>query len=236
MAKTLFRVHESKAKPERDSDPGDLNPLTCLLPLRRGLDSENVDHIEASQGFSNSLLLLINEICDMRNLEPAQPGCDESPMIAAKVSRIQTGLENLNQLLPRTWSRGCNSHSTPRDSHYPDSDPDQQSADIPEMHTFKITSEVNRLGALLFLDETCALYWPAIVPLSRERRELIIDDIIELSSHLDVGCITAAYPIWPLFIAGCLVPDDDRRLLILEIFERLESVKDFRVGCGSRQL
>lgn len=213
MAKTLFSISVCQGKVENVPNQRGLIDMTSQPYLRFGKEPARADCIEPHQGFSNSLLRLINEICNIRNFAGTGAAHDES-LMAVKVSGIETGLDNLRQEVPQSLLAGWKK---------------QQPAEI---LTIKATAEVHRIGALLFLDETCALYCPEVVPRSREMREILGGRIIELALNIDLDHVTAAYPIWPVFIAGCLVSDEDRRLRILKIFDRIEKIKDFRVSHG----
>lgn len=94
-----------------------------------------------------------------------------------------------------------------------------------------MTADSNRLAALLFLDETCATHLPHIVPRCRKSRSVIIQKIFSyVKSICETGPITAALPIWPVFVAGCMASTDDDRLQVMEIFDKFLSEEKFGVS------
>ncbi|KAI1387989.1 uncharacterized protein F4822DRAFT_298391 [Hypoxylon trugodes] len=189
------------------------------------LDNE-LDEIDTHQGFSNRLLLLINDICDLRDSECSGKAGDanaDTSALERRVIQIQSQLECLTQVPPKSVLQS----SRDRREDY------QTQPLLNEFHKRRLelitmTAETNRLAALLFLDETCGTHFPHIIPRCRKSRPDFIQKVLSLIQDIcDTGPITAALPIWPVFVAGCMASSDDIRLQVLEIFDKFQRQKKF---------
>lgn len=201
-------------------------------------DTTKDSYVDAYQGFSNTLLFLIDDICELRSTPAASVS-----EVAATVHRIEEAIVSLRQLPPKPyWFEDGDSlfhdlfnGDNADESKSPASD-NTDTANIPGSDRMRFlvlesTAEAHRLGALLFLDETCALYWPEIVPRTRAVRSRLVDQIVDLSrAILAAEHVTAAFPVWAVFMAGCMAAAggglgggaDHQRQRILDIFSRLE--------------
>ncbi|KIV78694.1 hypothetical protein, variant 1 [Exophiala sideris] len=187
--------------------------LSCHMPL------ETLDEIDPYMGFSNALLLLINEIADLAESQGPHLNSPQGLLDQDRADRVQTrslrlkaGLEELEQRLPSAASSG------------------QELA----MRTPAVlaTAEAYRLGALLLLYEVTTIQgttrpWVNCV-ISRMDRTRHIQSILKLvEDNFDAMVHTAALPLWPLFLAGCCVDSDQDRLSVLRLFERTEQRKRY---------
>ncbi|CAK7219897.1 hypothetical protein SCUCBS95973_003976 [Sporothrix curviconia] len=193
--------------------------------LRLRSDPTKDAYVDAYQGFSNTLLFLIDEICELRNIHPSTAD------VAATIHQIEEALVSLRQLPPKPSSDFMDFFPDGNESEgsSPGSDKSGSSDGGTRFLVLESTAEAHRLGALLFLDETCALYWPSIVPRTRAVRGRLVDQIIDLShAILAAEHVTAAFPVWAVFMAGCMARSgsdgggDGQRQRILSIFARLE--------------
>ncbi|CAK7227571.1 hypothetical protein SBRCBS47491_006615 [Sporothrix bragantina] len=193
--------------------------------LRLRPDPTKDAYVDAYQGFSNTLLFLIDEICELRNTHSSTVD------VAAIVRQIEEALVSLRQLPPKPSGDYMEFFvdGNESDGSSPASDRSGSSDGGTRFLVLESTAEAHRLGALLFLDETCALYWPSIVPRTRAVRGRLVDQIIDLSrAILAAEHVTAAFPVWAVFMAGCMARSggdgggDGQRQRILSIFARLE--------------
>ncbi|CAH0056180.1 unnamed protein product [Clonostachys solani] len=182
--------------------------------LAKGL---HPDQIELHQGFSNTLLVLINSISDLVDVKkPSEGGTSNSETIR----QLNTSLENLVQVPPNEAGQNPIIEA---DKEGIRKSPDADASPGLRLETIKATAEANRLAALIFLDDTCSLHFPDIVPACRRHRHEYIQKIFSL---VEVVCgsqpVTAALPIWPMFIAGCSITNEDDRVKFLSILERFQ--------------
>ncbi|CAK7206256.1 hypothetical protein SEUCBS139899_009043 [Sporothrix eucalyptigena] len=205
--------------------PSSPTPTLHQQYLRLRPDPTKDSYVDAYQGFSNTLLFLIDEICELRNT----PASTRS--VEATVQRIEQSLVCLRQLPPKPLADLFNIFG-----YGSDSEGSSTASDKPGLSdggsrflVLESTAEAHRLGALLFLDETCALCWTSIVPQTRAKRSQLVDQIIDLArAILAAEHVTAAFPVWAVFMAGCMAAscgddgDDSQRQRILSIFSRLE--------------
>ncbi|KAL1889644.1 hypothetical protein Sste5346_008763 [Sporothrix stenoceras] len=228
-AKTTFAVNQ--IIPSTSSLRLPSTPISSqYLHLRA--DTTRDSYVDAYQGFSNTLLFLIDDICELRNT-PAAP----LTQVAATVHRIEEAIVSLRQLPPKPYwfedgdSLFNNLFNGEEGTTSPASDrsdsPHPRNSERTRFLVLESTAEAHRLGALLFLDETCALYWPEIVPRTRAVRTRLVDQIVDLSrAILAAEHVTAAFPVWAIFMAGCMATatagGDHQRQRILDIFSRLE--------------
>ncbi|PLB46272.1 hypothetical protein P170DRAFT_365471 [Aspergillus steynii IBT 23096] len=191
------------------------NILSIHMPL------DELHEIDPYMGFSNSLLLLINEVAELAR-ESGGKHIDLNPeAFQAKVFRLKRSLENLQQQPP--------SHL---DTYLTMAPVKKEASSIVAECT--IIAEANRLGALLFLheicshpnaDEHCVAKFPR---LSEDDKYRYVQDILGiLHKNLDCMIRTAALPLWPLFLAGCCCKTDEDRITVMDIFQQSEQPKRF---------
>lgn len=193
--------------PSPESPPETFSTSTSWLSLQMPLES--MDDIDPYMGFSNGLLLLINEITDLVRLGK---GTDDQAICVARARRLKTSLENLHQRLPESPTLG---------------------ADSPKRRLAVIaTGETYRLGALVLLYEIFSQSFPAALAATHvitnsELQETIQSILRTIDTHLDDMIHTAALPLWPLFLAGCCVDHEEGRVLALRLFEAIEQPRRF---------
>jgi hypothetical protein len=177
------------------------------------------DYIECGQGFSNSLLLIINEICDLSN----GPEYREIDHVASTVQRIHSSLNSLIQLAPDNRYDAHRQQTTNENF--------QGKRNInSRLEVIIATAEANRLAALLLLDDTCALRFPEVKSPGRASRKDYIENIISTVEMIcDKEPVTAALPIWPVFVAGCSIVSEEGRLRVLSILEKFQDPQVFGV-------
>lgn len=175
----------------------------------------HLHYIEPHQGFSNALLLLVNQICDLA-------GEAESTDIAKRARQLEARLESLTQLLPKSALDGAARYLV-----------HMAGDEIPSHRLESIvdTAEAHRLAALLFLDEICALHVPRVTPDCRSARSAHIERILSLvESICEREPVTAALPIWPVFIVGCAIVAEDDRRRVLDILDKFQLRRIFGVS------
>lgn len=189
--------------------------------------NDELDKIDTHQGFSNRLLLIINDICDLRdaqNSDESNHQDADTEALERRVIEIQSKLDTLTQVPPENIHQvlaagmDCDARLEPEKLRL-------------KLEFITMTADSNRLAALLFLDETCATHLPHIVPRCRKSRSVIIQKILSYVKNIcETGPITAALPIWPVFVAGCMASTDDDRLQVMEIFDKFLSEEKFGVS------
>ncbi|KAI0134993.1 fungal-specific transcription factor domain-containing protein [Daldinia grandis] len=186
--------------------------------------NDELDKIDTHQGFSNRLLLIINDICDLRDAQNSDESNHQDADMEAlerRVIEIQSKLDTLTQVPPGNIHQVLEA-GMDRDARV---EPEELRR---KLEFITMTADSNRLAALLFLDETCATHLPHIVPQCRKSRSATIQKILSYVKNIcETGPITAALPIWPVFVAGCMASTDDNRLQVMEIFDKFLSQKKF---------
>ncbi|KAI1379316.1 fungal-specific transcription factor domain-containing protein [Hypoxylon crocopeplum] len=209
--------HNSEIKRVLSCRDRDSTMWTSFRPANSLVEDE-LDEIDTHQGFSNRLLLIINDICNLRDPQSSDKvgrEGNDGATLERRVIRIQSDLESLTQVPPKTASQFPVDLKTDHHTHR-------------RLELITMTAETNRLAALLFLDETCATHLPQIVPHCRKSRPFFIQRVLSIVQNIcDTGPITAALPIWPVFVAGCMASSDDNRLQVLEIFDKFQRQKKF---------
>ena len=168
-----------------------------------------LDAVNTYSGLSNSLLLLINRITDLKT--PSSK--TDLAELGREVSILRTALESLDQRVPR------------------DLDPITSSQ-------VSISAEVYRLASLLFLHQKISLICGRVPFRTNALRPQfsdseIYDLVCHVLEHLEKNpnlTKTASIPLWPLFIVGCSVDDEFLRTRVLKIFHRTETLKRFGVS------
>lgn len=192
--------------------------------LALDMDMDTLDQISPYNCISSHLLLLINEITELKDtIRSCHP--DKLTEVAAhgyNFLRLEKSLESLHQRLPPHLER-------------------QSLAGW----TMLQIAEAYRLAALIMLYETIALMprrrrspEPACAHAENEndyvRRVLgLVQEILEAPESPQ---LTASWPLWPLFVAGCCVQGPSDRRLVRALFDRAESEKLFGNIAAARKV
>lgn len=226
---------------ESSSTSGNFHKLHPNVPreLESGFDDQaqrllqsdsfnQLDYIEAHQGFSNSLLILIDSISDL----PDHASGSKSHMsaIQIEVQKIENALDTLVQRPPDSLLANASVYGFVNFTELDDAVHDNAAVDR-RLQMVTATAEAHRLGALLFLDEICATHFPNVDLRCRQSRKISIERVFTLASTIySTGFITAAFPLWPIFVAGCMVTTDEERVTVLEIFDNYQCRIQFGVS------
>ncbi|GLA23316.1 hypothetical protein AnigIFM63326_007906 [Aspergillus niger] len=154
--------------------------------------------IDPYMGFSHALLLLINEVTDL--------AWQEHELDIQKVYGLKHSLEVLRQTPPHG---DINLHSG---------------------RECMVIAEANRLGAILLLYEICSSSESisSCSSFSSGEKLRYVRQILNLiQAHKSNMMRTAVLPLWPLFLAGCCVSDDNDRVIVLQIFQEWEAIRRF---------
>ncbi|EXJ94142.1 hypothetical protein A1O1_02535 [Capronia coronata CBS 617.96] len=187
-------------------DAPNFSSSTSSLSLHMPLDS--MDDIDPYMGFSNGLLLLINEITD---IGPMASRTGDQARATIHARRLKTSLANLHQRLPES----------------------AVSSDmVTRRRAFVATAEAYRLGAIILLHEVLSRSYPAVSAPCHVITKPELDDAIQsilqlIDTRLEDMIDTAALPLWPLFLAGCCVDLEEDRMTALRLFEVIEQRKRF---------
>ncbi|KAJ5654144.1 hypothetical protein N7490_001147 [Penicillium lividum] len=163
---------------------------------------ESSDNIDLYMGFSSSLLLLINQVAELACV----PSDGKVQIDLATVSRLKKSLEEVEQVVPAEHIH-----------------PNTECASI---------AEANRLGGLLLLQEICSLRRTGLgnahlTQIFQEKNNYV-GQILRLILAKKANMMrTAVLPLWPLFLAGCCVREEEERFIVLQLFEELESIRRF---------
>jgi hypothetical protein len=213
------------------SVPG-LSNSTEFLSLDMNHDS--LDIIDPYMGFSNSLLLLINEVADLAWEDGDSVSDEVTEPLNIRATRLKESLENLRQIPPFVPSTALGMRNS------------VGSGEVTESECQAI-AEANRLGALVLLHEICSSTTTSSdhtinsvthntrpPGLRSEDKDPYVRRILNLILDNKNMKRTAALPLWPLFLAGCCAPGEEERITVLRLFEELEGTKRFGVGFVSR--
>ncbi|KIX04189.1 uncharacterized protein Z518_07743 [Rhinocladiella mackenziei CBS 650.93] len=226
LAKTAFRVEESgldsahvspklSTKTLASAETGEVSMAlnsftssTSFLSLHMDLDS--LHDIDPYMGFSNSLLLLINEVADLASTSSSPDSQDN--FATATVLRLKASLDELQQCLPESAMLNMSL--------------------VTRRPAFTSTAETYRLGALLLLHEVLMnsysgslAYNQVFQPADKHQYTHSIIQLID--ENLECMISTAVLPLWPLFLAGCCVDNEEERMTALRLFELIEHRKRF---------
>lgn len=165
-----------------------------------------MDDIDLYMGFSNSLLLLIDETT---NLTMAVSGSNPTQHNLALLTRAHSIKTSIEKLKAR------------------DSEIGPSRGMVEEGYIVAAIAEVYRLGAFLFLHEVLAnpdLAFPYHRRVfAAEDRDIYMSGILDIvSSNVSTICAVATMPLWPLFLAGCCARKESDRVRVLQIFEHTE--------------
>ena len=262
MAKTAFRL-DGQSQRARNGSGGELvlrtwgkgvgrhpdchqDSWTSSETLSPNLSFDNMNCIDPYAGCSDILLLIINDVTDLRRelTSTAIPGLPISleSLMEENIQwfhtlylRLKATLENLPQILPSLTEEGNIENERRRRALE---------------GILLATSEAHRYAALVLLEETVSLASKCSSSISGpwndgdgpfsgydpQDRDLYVVRTIELVQtvvNLTETGLTAVWPLWPLFIAGCITDDRRYRRLVLELFEGVLSRTPFRVHLSS---
>ncbi|KAJ5143542.1 transcriptional regulator family: Fungal Specific TF [Penicillium bovifimosum] len=162
---------------------------------------EGSDMIDPYMGLSPALLLLIDQIAELAWAR--EDDCMDTNRKV--VYQLKENLDTLQQKVPTESI-----------------DPSMECAAI---------AEANRLGALLLLHEICStkvLSPPGIPILDCEEKIVYVEQILGLLSEKKANMMrTAVMPLWPLFLAGCCANREEQRVVVLRLFEEVESIRRY---------
>lgn len=200
------------------------------LSLSMSLDG--LEYIDPYTGFSDALLLLINDIADLKyqflsaimdaDLLEDQNLMEEIIQVCVhKYTRLKATLENIEQHLPLTVL-------------------EYEAVDYSQRQAIRkvliATSKAYKCASLILLSETVGLlakYYTSFTGAFLDYREIFhgynpqdneryatetIQLVYEVVNFTDIG-LTTSWPLWPLFIAGCVVNDKWYRALVENSFE-----------------
>ena len=236
MAKTMFNVDEANGAFIPSSTNGSsvdgLPPRwTSTENLALEMDSDSLQIIDPYSNFSNGLLLLVNEVADLKRLQSSTHRLkhlrDRRKMEAhlqTKMQQLKASLTNLTQVAPE-WMK--------------ESEPESVVALIEQV------AEANRLAALILL-----LHEPYLPPnqhnaatadqggspnhdilastsdnatpaaCRQEEKEEYLKHLLQLvDGFIASTCLLApSWALWSTFIAGCCTEKEDNRVAVMGIF------------------
>ncbi|KIV96097.1 hypothetical protein PV10_00001 [Exophiala mesophila] len=254
MAKTMFNVDEANGGFIASSNDGSsvdgLPPRwTSTENLALEMDSDSLQIIDPYSNFSNGLLLLVNEVADLKRLQSSTHRLkhlrDRRKMEAhlqTKMQQLKASLASLTQVAPE-WMK--------------ESEPESVVALIEQV------AEANRLAALVLLlhepylplnqhnaasanqgdspnHDILASTSDNAIPAAcrREEKEQYLKNLLQLvDSFIASTCLLApSWALWSTFIAGCCTEKEDNRVTVMGIFntairmtQRSNIVSAFRV-------
>ncbi|KEF52918.1 uncharacterized protein A1O9_10824 [Exophiala aquamarina CBS 119918] len=202
--------------------------------LSSHMHEDTMDEIDPYMGFSNRLLLLINEITGLVRVGNT---ADNNTLFTNQARHLKSSLDNLHQHLP-AFPAVAASASLSASPCSPTTQRDFAS----RTRAMAATAETYRHGALVLLHHILSQPHPAasisshVVIHVKELQAAIRSILHTISTHLDDMVHTAALPLWPLFLAGCCVDDEDQRMTALRVFETTEQRKRFGNVTPARQV
>ncbi|RAO73610.1 uncharacterized protein BHQ10_009622 [Talaromyces amestolkiae] len=257
LARTAFRVEDditfmrtaSSTNTESTSsqDSPSISKLTDFLSLAMPL--EDLDQIDSYMGFSNSLLLLINEVADLAWRYHSKESVEaDLPFVREHVRRLRSSLETLQQTPPPLAENGRLG-----DMPFYAFATEEDGLLERTVAEFQAIAEANRIGALLLLHEVCAsrfqrpdLFKTATATeiessesgsASTEYKTRYVRGILDpMIQNINRISRTAALPLWPLFIAGCCVTTEEDQITVMKIFEETEKLKRYGNITPARQV
>jgi regulator of replication initiation timing len=187
-----------------------------------------MDIIDTYSNISNRLLLLINEITELKTraesgLTSSHSTGLEADNLQESVERIHQSLLNLQQIVP-----------------------DFIQVTSPEwVENMQRSAEAARLAALILLHESLrpSLFSnrsPLPHPAFSTASDSVLDDndkgvyikaILDLVRDImNYGPLPVSWPLWSLFIAGCCAADEVDRITVLRLFETALKKSNFGVS------
>ncbi|MCJ1419422.1 hypothetical protein MMC32_005777 [Xylographa parallela] len=226
-ASTMITKHTEPQEPSRTNESASIEDLhlswTSTKNLALVLCPDTLNNVDTYSGLSNRLLLLINDITDLKQEMLYSSRMSTSvyrtgeEMLLTKAKQIKDGLSNLQQFVPSSVAA---------------SDPNFGVS-------LKRTAEAYRLAALILLHESLSdsPSFSAVVraPKADPQAHLFLgsavlhvdDKIAYIRSVLTlVGKVltqdapNCSWPLWPLFIASCCAQTETDKITALNLFEK----------------
>ncbi|KAK5232624.1 hypothetical protein LTR47_006188 [Exophiala xenobiotica] len=243
MAKTMFDVEAASSAFVTASNHGSLvddsrSRWTSTENLALEMDLDSMRIIDPYCNFSNALLLLVNEVTDLKRLQSSTQRLKhvrdrrkQELLIQTKMQRLNASLVNLTQVTPE-WIR--------------ESEPEVVVTLIEQV------AEANRLAALILLLHEP--YLPSAdhnaaagvggggspitsIPVSpfnktapascvRDEKENHIKILLQLLDGIVASDypLAPSWPLWPVFIAGCCTNNEDNRIAVMNIFNTIRGM------------
>ena len=221
--------NESFRDTEAPSSWSSTENLSLTMPL------DKMDVIDAYSGMSNRLLLLINEITEIKKqiafcsggLHGNRRG--EKVILLENIRRIHQSLSSLQQTIPDFIQMTAPGW----------------------IESMRKTAEATRLAALLFLHETVRPTFFKNTSKSSHNQfssacnsiladnnvSIYIKSILNLVQEvINGGPLSVSWPLWPLFIASCCTEDETDRIFILKLFNSALEKSNLGVRCSSFHL
>ncbi|KAJ9616130.1 hypothetical protein H2204_014074 [Knufia peltigerae] len=224
LAKSLFSIADS-ASPAAlallDRTFDSCNTWTSTEFISSFMSTESLNEIDPWNGYSNSLLLLINEIACLREDAVAMHHHRLSQArIEAKIRLLETSLSRLSQSSPASLRNT-----------------DQQTLSH-QRRLLEGNAEAYRLAAILFLNESSSPRFlglattndagPAIPLLDATKQQQYVSGVLErvrdIVMHTD---LPVSWPLWPLFIAGCRTDAEEDRMTVLSLLQCAQRKKQY---------
>lgn len=197
------------------------NTWTSTEFISSFMSTESLNEIDPWNGYSNSLLLLINEIACLREDAVAMHHHRLSQArIEAKIRLLETSLSRLSQSSPASLRNT-----------------DQQTLSH-QRRLLEGNAEAYRLAAILFLNESSSPRFlglattndagPAIPLLDATKQQQYVSGVLErvrdIVMHTD---LPVSWPLWPLFIAGCRTDAEEDRMTVLSLLQCAQRKKQY---------
>lgn len=238
MAKTMFNVEEANGAFVAGSNDGSsVNDLpsrwTWTENLALEMDSDSLEIIDPYSNFSNGLLLLVNEVADLKRLQSSthrlkhlRDRRKRESYIQTKMQQLKASLINLTQIAP-DWMKESEHESV--------------------VALIEQVAEANRLAALILL-----LHEPYLPPTQhkaavaaaggggspdydipasppdnaipagcrREEKEQHLKILLQLVDGFiaSASLLAPSWALWSTFIAGCCTEKEDNRVAVMGIF------------------
>lgn len=176
------------------------------------MPTETLDEIDLWNGYSNSLLLLINETAglkyDVVRMHQRGTSCKLSRVaLETKILRLRTSIDQLSQSSP-VLSETSSSAISPQ-----------------QCRMLEATAETYQLAALLFLNESSTPAFLGISSPSDPGLTIPLLDDVEKQNQVravlnmihdivDQTKVPVSWPLWALFIAGCCADQEEDRVMV----------------------
>lgn len=238
IAKTMFNVEEATQTFIAGSDQhGSVYDLTSRWTSTENLalemDSDSLEFIDPYSNFSNGLLLLVNEVADLKALQASTKRLKHlrdrrkrESFLRTKSQRLEASLINLRQAAP-DWMKMSE---------------DESMAALIEQ-----VAEANRLATLILLlhepylpltqhnaatmstDAGASAEYEDPASLSgnrnstecrREEKERHVRSLLELVNGFvaSTSLLGPSWALWSTFMAGCCTERERNRIAVMEIF------------------
>ncbi|KIV88962.1 hypothetical protein PV10_08586 [Exophiala mesophila] len=220
LAKTLYDIQELLPRTEQRSSINSIYPpctsWTATDLVGSIMPTETLDEIDLWNGYSNSLLLLINEIAGLKYdvVQMHQGGtiCKLSRVaLETKILRLRTSIDQLSQSSPVLSETSSSSAISPQ-----------------QCRMLEAIAETYQLAALLFLNESSTPAFLGISSTSDSDLSIPLLDDVEKQNQVravlniihDIVHQTkmpVSWPLWALFIAGCCADQEEDRVMVLSL-------------------